>query len=301
MKQPDSLFDRQLDSGTLDSTYIHVRDCESCEKDRAYLDAAWQVFRPHADVNFAKEFRRPKCFQSRAWELRLAWTLRDVGLSFSGPKPGPDFAIQARNHTIFIEAIAPDATESLIANYEAARGSAACISDDEIILRYTAAISEKLRKLREYRRSGAVGHQDPYVIAISGANIPQSSIEARPFPRVLMPLFAIGEAYFGVPVDGSGKTTHGIHRQGERTTLNGSAVSCHIFLADGDRELSAVIFAAWDIKNRPEMYERPPGNDFTVVHNPYAENPIETGMIPRGREWAVRDGNLQLLKDWRST
>jgi hypothetical protein len=299
MPASDSLFDPRLDSGVLDSTYIHVRDSEFCDDDRAYLDAAWQVFRAHADTNFATEFRRPGCFQSRAWELRFAWTLRDIGLPFTGPKPGPDFAIPFANHTVYVEAVAPHPTESLVANYEAARGFGTVVPDAEIILRYTGAIAEKVQKIRDYRRTGTVGRHDPYVIALSGANIPQSSIEEWPFPRILKPLFAIGEPYLSVPIDGCGETTQGIHRKEKRATAKGSPVSCRIFLEDGDRELSAVIFSAWDIKNRPETRERPPGNDFLVVHNPYAENPMQLGLIPRGREWAVKDGNLQLVTDWR--
>jgi hypothetical protein len=299
MTEVDSLFDPRLDSGTLDSTYVHVRDSEFCGEDRAYLDEAWRAFRVHADANFAKEFRRPGCFQSRAWELRLAWTFRDVGLPFTGPKPGPDFAIPLTGQTMYVEAIAPSSTDALVANYEAARGFGTVGPDAEIILRYTGAIAEKVQKLKGYRRNGTVGVHDPYVIALSGANIPQSSMEAWPFPRVLKPLFAIGEPYLSVPVDGSGETTDGVHRVEQRETAKGSPVSCRIFLEDGDREVSAIIFAAWDIKNRPETRQRPPGNDFLVVHNPYAENPLKLGTIPRGREWAVKDGNLQLVSDWR--
>jgi hypothetical protein len=295
-----SLFDPALDVGDLDTTFVHIRDSEFCDDVRAYLDAAWAIFRDHADSNFATELRRPGCFQSRAWELRLAWTLRDLNLPFRGPKPGPDFAIPLADRTVYVEAVAPHATDSLMANYEAAKRFGAAIPDAEIILRYTGAIVEKVRKFEEYRSTGIVGEKDPYVIALSGANIPQSSIEEWPFPRILKPLFAIGEAYLSVPVDGSGEVTQGIHRREIRQTSKGSPVSCRIFLQDGHRELSAVVFAPWDIKNSPESRERPPGNDFLVIHNPYAQNPLPAGFLPRGQEWAVRDGTVALVSDWRS-
>jgi hypothetical protein len=300
MPQVESLFDRVLDSEPLDQTYVHVRDSKYCAEHRAYLDAAWVTFREQADPEFATEFRRPGQFQARAWELRIAWTLRDIGLDFRGPKPGPDFAVSLAGRTVYLEAVAPHATKELMANYEAASKFGAVVPDQQIILRYTGAIGEKMRKLSVYRSKGVVQAHEPYVIALSGANIRQSSIEDWPFPRILKPLFGIGEAYVSVPVGGHGESTTGIHRREEMRTTNGGSVSCGIFLQNGQRDLSAVLFTAWDIKNRPESSGRLPGSDFIVVHNPYAANPMPEGMIPRGCEWSVRNGNLELIADRRS-
>lgn len=299
MRDGETLFDPRLDAEPLDATYLHVRDSEDCDEDRAYLDAAWQVLRTHADSNFFDEFRRPGNFQARAWELRIAWTLRDIGLNFVGPKPGPDFAISLGDRTVYMEAIAPHATPSLLGNYEAARSFGTVVPDEEIILRYTGAIEEKMRKLTNYRRTGVVKDQDPFVVALSGANIPQSSIDGAPFPRILQPLFAIGSPYLSFPVGGKGESTTGISRVAERRTVNGGPVSCRIFLQDGHRELSAIVFSAFDIKNRPEVRKRPSGNDFLVIHNPHATNPLPMGVIQRGREWSVCDGRLTLVSDWR--
>jgi hypothetical protein len=301
MREVESLFDRALDSEPLDQTYLHVRDSKYCAGHRAYLDAAWATFREHADPEFATEFRRPGQFQGRAWELRIAWTLRDIGLDFSGPKPGPDFAVSVKGRTVFLEAIAPQSTQELTANYEAATKFGAVVPDRQIILRYTSAIEEKMRKLFAYRSKGIVQPHEPYVIALSGANIRQSSIEEWPFPRILKPLFGIGEAYVSVPVGGHGESTTGIHRREQMTTANGGSVSCGLFLQNGHRDLSAVVFTPWDIKNRPESNGRPPGSDFVVVHNPHSANPIPEGMIPRGTEWNARDGNLELIADRRPT
>jgi hypothetical protein len=299
MRQVGTLFDRALDVEPLDGTYVHIRDSKYCEDHRRYLDAAWGVFREHADDEFVTEFRSPGQFQGRAWELRIAWTLRDIGLAFRGPKPGPDFVISVGGGPLYIEATAPRATDGLLANYEAAARFGARVPDEEIILRYTGAIEEKMRKLAGYHSKGIVRPEDPFVIALSGANIPQSSIEEWPFPRILKPLFAIGEPYLAVPIGGGAEPTSGIHRREERKTANGGPVPCAMFLENGHRRLSAVIFSPWDIKNRPESYGKPPGNDFLVVHNPYALNPMPEGTVPRGCEWGARDGNLTLIADRR--
>ncbi len=201
---------------------------------------------------------------------------------------------------MYVEAIAPQATDDLLANYEASVKFGSSLPDEEIVLRYTGAIEEKMRKFASYLSKGIVRPQDAYVIAISGANIPQSSIEAWPFPRILKPLFAIGEPYLTIPIGGDGESTTGVHRREERRTANGGPVSCTIFSPNGHRNLSAVIFAPWDIKNRPESYGRPPGDDFLVIHNPNALNPMPEGTLPRGCEWSVRDGYLKLIVDRRT-
>lgn len=299
MRNIASLFDRDLDVGDLDQVYKHIRDSTYCEEERTYLDKAWRACRENLDRHFVNEIRRPGNFHSRTWELRLAWTLLDVGLPFTMPKPGPDFAVQLEGRTAFIEAVAPKATAFLLDNYRQAQNGGAPLPDDAIILRFTSAIDEKLRKYAEYRQTGIIGADAPYVIALSGGNIPQSSIETEPFPRILCPLFAIGPMYFNVQLGGEAEVTTGLRRLADRRTVSGGSVHCGIFLEDGRRELSAVVFAAEHIKNRPESQGRPPGSDFLIIHNPHATNPLPEGVIPRGCEWGGRDGHLEMIADWR--
>ena len=285
MDPPTSLFDSSLDGevkdGALDPVYLHVRDDEDCVDDRAYLDQIWNCFGIECrDRHFATEFRLLGKFQARAWELRLGWALRDLGFAFRWGGHGPDFSVSAEK-PFHIEAVAPAATEALTSNYEVARNWATTVPVNEIVLRYTGSIFSKLDTYSRYVARGMIRATDPYVIALSGANIPQASLSGSPFPWVLLPLFAIG--------------------QKERRTSTGGRVSCDIFLESGQRQLSALIFAPHHIKNRPEHSGRPPGDDFLVVHNPHATNPLPRGTISRGREWAATETMPEMVADWRSS
>jgi hypothetical protein len=299
-----SLFDLAIDDeiadpAQFDLAYIEIADSEDCRDDRAYLDRAWDVHRRHADSEFVDQFRRRRHFQARAWELRIAWTLHDIGHKFHGPKPGPDFAIPLGDAHVYIEAVAPHATEELLAIHDAARAFGAAVPHEQIILRYTSAIEAKRDQHAKHLAKGILRRDDPFVVALSGANIPQSSVGTGTFPRILHPLFGIGRPFLRFPVDGKGGERTGVSRLTERRTPAGGSVRSDMFIGTEYRDLSAVMFSSEHVLNRPESQGRPPGDDLIVVHNPNADAPLPRGMIPRGREWGVREGRLELLQDWR--
>ena len=297
-KQP--LFVTTVSGSQLDPSYVQLRDSANCADHRLYLESLWKRFSPYADSNFHSEMQRCPQFQGRMWEMRLACVLMDYShtLVTKISAAGPDVTV-ATSPRVHFEAVAPLPTKELTENYETARRQSAPIPEDEVILRYTTAIDEKSKKALRYLEKGIVHSDEPFVIAVSGANIPFPTAPNGHIPWIIKLLFGLGKSYVEIQV-GVGKTGAGIQRQLVRQNRNNAPIESDLFLNEKREHISAVLFSPHDIKNRPEYYGRPPGNDFIVVHNPHAKAKIEPWMLRCGREWAVVvDGDLVLLNDWR--
>jgi hypothetical protein len=168
-----------------------------------------------------------------------------------------------------------------------------------MILRATSAIRAKRDQYRTHLDSGIVGADAPFVIAISGANIPQADI-TKGMPWILKPLFAVGDFFITVEIgSNSPPRESGYAVVSERTTARGSPVDSSLFMDDRASEISAILFSPHHIKNRPEFYGKPPGNDFLLIHNPFARNPLPVGFLKCGVEYGPRQGSVVLLRDWR--
>lgn len=299
MATPNSLFETTVPAEDLDPAYVHIRDHHACAEDRAYLDEAWHFFRAIADPHFHDQTQRKGSFQARMWELRLAWTLRNLGYDVFAKRPaGPDMSIYVGSTTVHIEAVAPQPSEALIVNAQQALVTCATVPEEAMILRATSVMSAKVESYRRYVETGIVAPDEPYVLAISGANIPQADMSDE-VPWILKPLYGIGEMYMAIDIVGDDEPEFGWQCIPIRKTQKGAPVNSGIFMDSGTSELSAILFSPNHIKNRPEYSSRPPGDDIILAHNPFARNPLPLGLIPRGVEYGPRDGMIRLLSDWR--
>jgi len=71
-------------------------------------------------------------------------------------------------------------------------------------------------------------------------------------------------------------------------TAKGSPVSTSIFENKEYSGISAVLYSAMNIINRPNII----GVEIYVVHNPIAYNKLPLGIFPLGTEWWVENHNL---------
>jgi hypothetical protein len=196
------------------------------------------------------------------------------------------------------EAVVPQPTEALIENDRMSRVAIAGIPEDEMVLRATAVIDAKRKRYSEYVRAGVVSPDEPYVIAVCGANIAQAVL-SDDVPWIIKPLFGLGRPQLTVPLYSEEQPKPGYEHMPIRMTKNRASVDSALFTDGRACEVSAILFTPHHIKNRPEVYDRPEGNDFVTVHNPFASNPLPTGFVPRGREYGPHEGGLALTKDWR--
>ncbi len=92
-----------------DATYIFLGDSADAEMEpyRALLQPYWNRFSAYADRNFRQELGVD--FDSRFWEMYLACTLLDQGLTLACPSRngGPDIRIETLKGSIFVEAVRP--------------------------------------------------------------------------------------------------------------------------------------------------------------------------------------------------
>lgn len=291
-----SLFDVRIPEEKLHTDFIQIRESEFCDEIRRYIDACYLRFSPYADNHFTNEFPLKDKFHSRIWEMILANVLLDCGYQISAlPKgKGPDFKISG-DQTIFIEATAPNSTDHLQQNYEQSKYGAS-IPEDEIILQFTSAIKTKWEKYQKDRAENVIGTDDCYVLAISGAKLHFCG-PTIDLPWILKPLFGLKNPGLKIEIDTNYKEQTYVHQliRLKEQSENKAPIEFDLFLSDKRAGISAIIFSAADIKNRPEFFGGKPGDDFILVHNPFATNPLPRNFLGRGQEWAVENGVLRKI------
>jgi hypothetical protein len=127
------------------------------------------------DTNFEEALHTD--FQSRVWELILDRILQSNGYAPKGsPSGGPDFSIDVRGFTVWIEATAPGrgTAADRVPDFQPDNTGSRQVPLDQVVLRFTHAILEKSRQRERHIRSDYVPNYQPYVIAISGAKIYES-------------------------------------------------------------------------------------------------------------------------------
>jgi len=228
--------------------------------------------------------------------MRLACILMDLGFTVESPAQGPDIRIPGEP-VVHIEAVAPATTDKLEANHRRARRSTTPIPQDETILRYTSSLQEKWNKYLKYRQTGLVGPSDAYVIALSAGNLHWASAGGGP-PWILKPLFGLGRLYIEIEV-GTGREVGGGYKDARtRYKQNKAPVEADLFLSEKRSGVSAVLFSPHHVKNRPEVFNRPEGSDLLLCHNPCTDVGLPEAFLGVGKEWAVKDGFLQIINDW---
>jgi hypothetical protein len=263
--------------------YAHLRDDEDCAEDRAFVNAQWRVFRELGlgDPDLVERF--PLECGSRIWEIQVATTLASWGWKVVPPRAlgaGPDFGISLPDGgTAWVEATAATAgSEEVggIPNRDKVRAPPGRVLrgheiDRTIMLRYLGAIDEKRKQYARWAAKGVIDGRDGFVIALSGAMVPEAIFElsAKP-PRIVSALFGIGDLVVSVPVDDASVGTIGFDGRDAVLKQNGSSVSARLFADALAPELSAVLFSRHYLKQRPELQGRPPGYGYVLALNPGA-------------------------------
>jgi type I restriction enzyme S subunit len=217
-------------------------------------------------------------------------------------KSGPDILIDDTAQRIWVEAIAPtsgaDQNPDRVPDFK--YGIVTQVPDEQVILRYRSAISEKFdSKYQEYLANGTVSSSDRYVVAINSCKIEAAMVDSVP-PRILKAVFPVG--YPKVTVN---KQTLQIIDSGFqfRPTIqrkSGAQISTDLFLNRTYENLSGILFSRASV-NRPIKRL---GEDFIFIHNPLARNPVPPGFFKFGREYTAQEGSENYTvtyKDWSTT
>jgi len=268
---------------------------------RSFAQELWQTYSPYADTDFRQQIQVD--FHARFWEMYLTCTFLKASLSVisrdKGRDRGPDILIENQACRIWVEAIAPtsgaDENPDRVPDFR--HGVATRIPDEQIVLRYRSAISEKFDyKYHNYLATGVVSSSDPYVIAINSCRIKAAIADSDP-PRILKAVFPIG--YQKVTIN---KQTKEIIDSGFefRPTVerrSGAQISTDLFLNPAYENLGGILFSRASVNHLIKGL----GEDFIFIHNPLAKNPIPPGFFKFGREYTAQEGlenHIITYKDW---
>jgi len=284
----DSLFINAIQAP--DQKYNILRDSSDPypTRIRSFMEDLWCKYRPYADRNFRQQMQVD--LDSRFWEMYLACTLLENSIPLSSADAGPDIFIEHENGRTWMEAIAPtsgaDTNPDRVPDMKL--GVVTVVPDDEIVLRYRAAIREKYdNKYHSYVDNGLIMPPDAYVIAINSCKIPAAIMETDT-PRILKAVFPIGnwqvtiDKKTGIVIDTGYQLRFKIRRVG------GAEVRTDLFLNPEYANLSGVLHSHVSVRKVPEKM----GEDFVFIHNPLAtNNRLPYGFLKVGREYIPTEDN----------
>ncbi len=280
-----------------DQKYKNIRDsnAERTQKIKDLIgNKLWPKYEVYADPNFRDEIQINGNFNSRFWEMYLAYTLMQAGLTLKekNDSKGPDICIDNKGQNVWIECTAPTGGEkgkpdSLpVTNLNGSEvfNSSSSFEDDtnKIILRYTNAIKEKHDSYQDSIEKEIISDYEPYIIAISASNLPLfANYTEDELPNIIKALYGLGclQIHFDNKTLRQTGSSHQIKI--ERMKNNKSRVKTDFFLTKDFSGISAILFSYPDIGNLPTEF----GLDFLIVHNPYAKNKLPFCFINLGTEY----------------
>ncbi len=277
-----------------DPSYVAISTMTTRPEFRDELESIWSQYEPYADSNFPNEFK--KQFSQRAWELHLGATLLNTGYILANHNNvGPDFKIPYAGKNIWIEAIAVEKGDGKdkVPNIE--YGKAIDVPEKEMLLRLTAGLREKHRKYLSYLKDNIVGQNDPFVIAVDRS--PLEHMDAQ-IPLILKCLFAIGYQVLYLKTGKPRSKTEGSTWSAREKVnkISGSEVEMLMFRDASFEGISAVIYCAENILNSPRKPNHM-GNNFVIVHNPFAKNPLSDNFFKFGTEWKQEGDHVKKFRE----
>ena len=172
---------------------------------------------------------------------------------------------------------------------EPPRGGTSNVPTEQILLRFTNAVSEKQRQHLASRKLGVISNDDGYVIAINSRGIPHAPY-GNTLPFFFQAFLPIGDPTIDIDRE-SGRQIDSYYGPRETVTkANGSPVSTTIFLDRDYSFISAVIHSSVDCVNRPDVL----GADFEVLHNPMALHPLTSSVLGWCRQYVLRDEEFKV-------
>jgi hypothetical protein len=281
-----------------DAAYINLRAATDGQARvaRDFVEALWVRYHNDADANFETGIRQT--FAQRFWEMALTCALRDRGLRVTCPKPGPDNLVVLNQRRVWIEAVCPTpgapAYGDRVPDQEFNASNMHEVPERQLILRLRGAIRNKYHDQRpKYMDGGLIAADDSYVVAVNGCQLPSAIADTDP-PRIVKAVLPIGP-----PQDVIDRATCKLVESSYAyrrsvTKTNKEEVATDIFLDPAYSGLSAVIYSRLDAGNPPHVL----GDDFVLVHNPCATNPLPEGFLKVGREFRaeVHENHFSLRK-----
>jgi hypothetical protein len=248
---------------------------------RAYIVDLWNKYYSLGlpNAHFVSEICNGKTdtVAQRVWEMMLAVHFDSLGFGLMTSDAGPDLRIEHNGHVTWIEAVCPTAS-GLPAQWTRSLSHGEFIVGDvphnEVLLRWTSAIDEKRKKLAEYRKSGLVGPEDSFVIAVNGGQLGRMPLNEgiSQMPYAFEAVYPAGATT--IEIDrATGKSVRSFKSiRPNVQNANGSLVPTTTFLDPANAAISAVIGYSSDRSAGPQL-------SADVVHNHLAARPVPLGLL----------------------
>jgi len=286
-----SVTDFFLPGEVRDDRYRILRDDDFpiVKEGRRFVEEIWLTCAPYVDPDL--HLRARECYLPRFWELYVAYTLRENGLSLVPRESrrvrikGPDLLLD--DEVTWVEAVLPTGGSGPDAIHELRPGESGWVPHDALKLRFLSAIREKLGKHEHYRRTNVLTPTDRYVVAVGGCAI-NSARREQSIPRIVSSVLPFGAEQVHLDVTMLQVIGQSYAHQPSVRKESGALVATTLFQEPASAPISALLYAWADEINRPSF----PGSEFIIVHNPLAANPLPLGYFPFGSEYWFEHGKL---------
>lgn len=272
-----------------DPDYCALRDAKHCAGWKAHCEALWQRFKPYADDHFLEEIRRQ--FHPRFWEMYLAVAFLERGFTLHRHKDGgAEFGIDISGRRYWFDAIAP--TQGIGADAVPQMEGGGWVPTQQIILRYTSAVTTKRDKWRSDLEKGRVSLSDGFIVAVNDRSIRWAFLGAE-MPYIVKALYGIGDLAVAISTQTLQVVESKHQPRPAIAKASGVSVSSRAFVANECPEVSAVLYGYDNAAN----YTARPGDAFMVLHNHEPTVPLPLHSLQFSREYWV-EGNLLQAKHW---
>jgi len=281
-----------MSGDNLDPLYMAMRDANHVDNkaQQDHCEALWATFQSKklADSHFLTEFSQRT--KERYWEMYLGCTLVELGLNPEKVSDsGPDFLIAHNGRRYWIEATCPGPGDislpDSVPNQSIGGNIVHEYPHEQVILRYTNALSLKKCHRNKNIEAGIINKEDGYIISISASGLNNHIPSAKNPNSILQTLFPVGQVYVNFGKDRADQAEVGVHDKHHILKTGGKEVSTDAFVNPEWNWLSAVIFEPIGLERVP--LEAPMGSSFHTVHNPLADVPLNHCLINRGEMYRL--------------
>jgi|SRR3989344_923732 len=263
---------------------------------KKWIEELWRQFKPYADSNFLDEFKRQ--YAQRTWELYLGATLLSRGFRLGTHNDaGPDFNIKkdSDKHQTWIEATTTNRGDGKDKVPDMVYGVVQNVPEEEMMLRIANALNKKYAKYSDDLSKGLIKSNEPYIIAINRDRL--SYTDGWP-PLIIKVLFGIGHRVLRLTTDGNEHESRewSLTARPRINKRNGKGVPMLFFQNQEHSSVSAVIYCVDSILNSPRS-PHDMGENFVIIHNTFAKNPLPDGFFPFGDEYKLVSGEIKKIRE----
>jgi hypothetical protein len=282
-----------------DAGYLCQATGISRRKEKEWMEKLWQQYEPYADSHFLDDFKRQ--FTQRSWELYLGATLLNRGFKLGKHvSSGPDFDLQNNQNKrlTWIEAVAAEQGSGNDRVPDMAYGIVQNVPEEEMLLRIANALDQKFKKYQTELARGIVKGEEPYAIAVNRSGV--GHVDPG-LPLILKALFGIGHQTLRIRINGVRQENPEPFWSGRPKIEKRSGKDVPmLFFEDATHSgISAIIYCIDNILNSPRLLQEM-GENFIIVHNPLAKNPLPYGFFPFGEEYKAEGGYILKIRKYKN-